>query len=74
MIMAVRIAWIVPEPNHSTKIPIDDRDGVHGPLVLGQLRGRNRPVAVAKFAEQLTRRLNELRTLPTIEADGRQSG
>lgn len=46
--------------------PIDDRDSAHGSLVLGQLRGRNLPVAAAKFAEQLSRRLNDLRTLPTV--------
>lgn len=46
--------------------PIDDRDSTHGSLVLGQLRGRNLPVAAAKFAEQLSRRLNQLRTLPTV--------
>lgn len=50
--------------------PIDDRDATHGSLVLGQLRGRNLPVSAAKFAEQLSRRLNDLRTLPTIAADG----
>jgi DNA-binding transcriptional LysR family regulator len=48
--------------------PIDDRDLTHGSLVLGQLRGRNLPVAAAKFADQLTRRLDALRTLPTIDA------
>src|SRR3569832_134176 len=32
---------------------IVDRDGPHGDLVLGQLRGRNLPVPAAKFAEQL---------------------
>ena len=48
--------------------PIDDRDLAHGHLVLGQLRGRNMPVAVAKFADQLSRRLHELRTMPTAEA------
>ena len=46
--------------------PVDDRDAPHGSLVLGQLRGRNLPVAAAKFAEQLSRRLNDLRTTPTI--------
>ena len=46
--------------------PVDDRDATHGSLVLGQLRGRNLPVAAAKFAEQLSRRLDDLRTMPTI--------
>ncbi len=44
--------------------PIDDRDGLHGSLVLGQLRGRALPIAVAKFADQLTRSLDALRTMP----------
>ena len=50
--------------------PIDDRDLTHGSLVLGQLRGRNLPVATAKFAEQLSRRLNDLQTLPTFRVNG----
>lgn len=48
--------------------PIDDADLAHGPLVLGQLKGRALPIAGAKFAEQLARRLDELRTLPTVTA------
>jgi len=44
--------------------PIDDREQMHGSLVLGQLRGRNLPIAAAKFANQLTRRLDALRTMP----------
>jgi DNA-binding transcriptional LysR family regulator len=44
--------------------PVDDRDALHAPLVLGQLRGRALPIAVAKFADQLTRTLDALRTLP----------
>jgi DNA-binding transcriptional LysR family regulator len=44
--------------------PIDDRDGLHAALVLGQLRGRALPIAVAKFADQLTRTLDTLRTTP----------
>jgi DNA-binding transcriptional LysR family regulator len=47
--------------------PIDDADQTHGSLVLGQLRGRSLPVAAAKFADQLMRRLEELRTLPMAE-------
>lgn len=46
--------------------PIDDRDSAHGSLVLAQLRGRNLPLAAAKFAEQLSRRMDNLRTLPTM--------
>src|SRR5437588_11915754 len=40
---------------------IDDRDVPHADLVLGQLRGRNLPVAAAKFAEQLARMLEGMR-------------
>lgn len=45
--------------------PIDDRDLAHGTLVLGQLRGRNLPIAAAKFADQVARGLNAQRTSPT---------
>jgi DNA-binding transcriptional LysR family regulator len=44
--------------------PIDDADQRRGSLVLGQLRGRNLPIAAAKFADQLTQRLDGLRTAP----------
>ena len=40
---------------------IDDRDVPRANLVLGQLRGRNLPVAAAKFAEQLARVLEGMR-------------
>ena len=46
--------------------PIDDREQMHGSLVLGQLRGRSLPIAAARFADRLTRRLDQLRTMPTI--------
>jgi hypothetical protein len=36
-------------------------------LVLGQLKGRTLPLAAAKFAEQLARRLEDLRSLPMRE-------
>ncbi len=49
-------------------VPIADLDGAHGPLVLGQLKGRVLPLAAATFAEQVAGRMDELRTLPT--ADG----
>lgn len=50
--------------------PVAAADQAYGPLVLGQLRGRTLPLASAKFAEQLARRLDEVRTLPTVdEAD-----
>jgi DNA-binding transcriptional LysR family regulator len=42
--------------------PLDEREQMHGSLVLGQLRGRNLPIAAARFADQLTRRLGALRT------------
>jgi DNA-binding transcriptional LysR family regulator len=48
-------------------VPIDAADAAHGPLVLGQLKGRMLPLAVAKFAEQLSRSLDDLRTLPTMQ-------
>ena len=44
---------------------IDDRDLAHGSLVLAHLRGRNLPVAAAKFADQLARGLDARRSLPT---------
>ncbi|WP_211165936.1 LysR family transcriptional regulator [Azoarcus sp. TTM-91] len=50
--------------------PLDNVDSAHGPLVLGQLRGRNLPVAAAKFAEQLARRLDDMRSLPLAGGDG----
>lgn len=45
-------------------LPIDDREQKHGSLVFGQLRGRNLPIAAARFADQLTRRLDDLPTIP----------
>jgi DNA-binding transcriptional LysR family regulator len=48
-------------------VPIDAADAAHGPLVLGQLKGRMLPLAVAKFAEQLSRSLDDLRTMPTMQ-------
>lgn len=39
--------------------PLDIRDVPPARLVMGQLRGRALPVASAKFAEQVVRRLNE---------------
>ncbi|MGI4798141.1 MAG: LysR family transcriptional regulator [Janthinobacterium lividum] len=47
--------------------PIDDRDLAHGSLVLGQLRNRSLPVAVAKFADQIARELDARRSLPTLD-------
>lgn len=40
---------------------IDERDAPRGNLVLGQLHGRNLPVASAKFAEQLSQSLLAMR-------------
>ena len=51
--------------------PIDEADGAHGPLVLGQLKGRTLPLPAARFAEQLARRLDEMRSLPMDEAAAR---
>ena len=44
--------------------PVSGIDEIYGPLVLGQFKGRTLPLAPAKFAEQLARELDELRTLP----------
>jgi DNA-binding transcriptional LysR family regulator len=41
--------------------PMDPRDLRMGRLILGQLRGRTLPVAAAKFADQIARRLDALR-------------
>ncbi len=41
--------------------PIDDRDIPRADLVLGGLRGRNLPVAIAMFAERLARWLEAMR-------------
>jgi len=43
-------------------LPIDEADGTHAPLVLGQLKGRTLPLPAARFGEQLARRLDELRS------------
>lgn len=47
--------------------PIAERDAATGPLVLGQFKGRALPLAPAKFAEQLARALDDLRSLPMRE-------
>ncbi|GAB4063046.1 LysR family transcriptional regulator [Uliginosibacterium sediminicola] len=47
--------------------PIDVVDQAHGPLVLGQLKGRALPLAVARFSEQLARRMDSMRVLPTVD-------
>jgi len=49
--------------------PVSDIDLVHGPLVLGQLKGRALPLAAATFSEQVARQLDLLRALPMIGAD-----
>ena len=53
--------------------PIDEADGAHGPLVLGQLKGRTLPLPAARFAEQLARRLDDMRSLPMDEAVARDN-
>jgi DNA-binding transcriptional LysR family regulator len=47
--------------------PVSDADGAYGPLVLGQLAGRALPHAAVKFAEQLSRRMDDMRSLPMVE-------
>ncbi|WP_157218229.1 LysR family transcriptional regulator [Flavisphingomonas formosensis] len=46
---------------------VSDLDSAYGPLVLGQFKGRALPLAPAKFAEQLARKLDGLRSLPAPE-------
>jgi DNA-binding transcriptional LysR family regulator len=48
---------------------ISDLDAAHGPLVLGQLKGRVLPLAAATFAEQVARRMDEIRGAPTLAPD-----
>ncbi|MBB3951897.1 LysR family transcriptional regulator [Aureimonas jatrophae] len=55
------VSWL--EPGLVSR-PVADADPTHGPLVLGQLRGRTLPVAAAKFLEQVARRLDRTRNLP----------
>lgn len=55
------VSWLEPG---LVSIPVADADPTHGPLVLGQLRGRTLPVAAAKFVEQVARRLDRTRNLP----------
>jgi DNA-binding transcriptional LysR family regulator len=47
--------------------PISDTDTPYGPLVLGHLKGRGLPLSTAKFAEQVARSMEQMRTLPVIE-------
>jgi DNA-binding transcriptional LysR family regulator len=54
------------DPRYAVR-PVNEADSAYGPLVLGQLKDRTLPVAVARFAEQLSRRMDELRSLPTLE-------
>jgi hypothetical protein len=48
--------------------PVSDLDAAHGPLVLGQLKGRVLPLAAATFAEQVARRMDEIQGLPSVAA------
>lgn len=48
--------------------PISDLDAAHGPLVLGQLKGRVLPLAAATFAEQVSRRMDAMRAMPQAPA------
>ena len=54
--------------------PLHEADNPYGPLVLGQLKGRTLPLAAAKFAEQLARRLEDLRSLPMREEAPAEQG
>ncbi|UEM23091.1 LysR family transcriptional regulator [Skermanella mucosa] len=61
----IEIGAPVPETDPGlVALPLSDLDMAHGPLVLGQQRGRTLPVATAKFAEQLARRLDDARMKP----------
>ncbi|WP_192499001.1 LysR family transcriptional regulator [Skermanella pratensis] len=61
----IEIGAPVPETDPGlVALPLSDLEMAHGPLVLGQQRGRTLPVATAKFAEQLARRLDEARMKP----------
>ncbi|UEM07489.1 LysR family transcriptional regulator (plasmid) [Skermanella rosea] len=64
----IEIGAPVPETDPGlVALPLSDLDMAHGPLVLGQQRGRTLPVATAKFAEQLARRLDDARMKPQPE-------
>lgn len=61
----IEIGAPVPETDPGlVALPLSDVEMAHGPLVLGQQRGRTLPVATAKFAEQLARRLDDARMKP----------
>ncbi|WP_040570684.1 LysR family transcriptional regulator [Methyloversatilis thermotolerans] len=53
--------------------PIDEADGAYGPLVLGQLKGRALPLPAARFAEQVARTLDDMRSLPLDDAAAKAS-
>ena len=53
----------IEDPQLATRA-VDDVDLAHGPLVLGQLKGRALPLPAAKFAEQLSASLDDLRSMP----------
>ncbi|ARP99007.1 LysR family transcriptional regulator [Pseudorhodoplanes sinuspersici] len=61
----IQIGTISDEGRGIVTREIDERDAPRGDLVLGQLRGRNLPVASAKFAEQLSQSLLTMRTEPS---------
>lgn len=46
--------------------PVSDADSAYGPLVLGQLAGRTLPHAAVKFSERLSRRMDDMRSMPTL--------
>lgn len=59
------VSWLEPG---LISVPVADADPTHGPLVLGQLRGRTLPVAAAKFVEQVAQRLDASRHLPSVQS------
>ncbi len=63
--MGSEVSWLEPG---LVSVPIADADPTHGPLVLGQLRGRTLPVAAAKFVEQVARRLDATQHLEGIRS------
>lgn len=53
--------------------PIIDAERTSRPVIVGQLKGRTLPVAAAKFAEQLRKSLNDLKTSSPKPVRRRQS-
>jgi hypothetical protein len=64
--LGTRLFERLPSGTRLVARPIDDRDQMHGSLVLGQLRGRDLPIAAARFADQLIGRMDVLRKMPMV--------